>query len=436
MLKIRSRIALLYSLLTIISIIFCIVLFYLFFKFNISSNPIMSSIISGINVSMNTARSQITKTGDTGMLGTEPASITKEKVDTISGNKSVGLIENIRKNTFAGEAKDSNGDIVIITSKNGTDGIVSKSNTQSDNKFMSITGSDFEKIMLRNLYNRFFIIFSIVIIIILLINFLLSRKYASFALNPLIEFTKKVKQQGNFKTIELMETPKAKDEIYDLTLAYNGALGKIKLSYENLQRLNSYASHELRNSLAVLRAKIEIGEDSTETTAYIDELNGVISDILAMSTSSLSSSQENVDLALVCAKLVDEYSVVFKNLKFCIPEEGVQTIKGREVWIERCIVNLIDNSMKFIDENKDNNEIDIQVAEDDKNVIVEVYDNGIGVDEFKFDEIFVPYYGTKSRTSTGIGLAYVKHVMDLHEGKVLVESKKGEYSKFSLVFRK
>jgi signal transduction histidine kinase len=92
--------------------------------------------------------------------------------------------------------------------------------------------------------------------------------------------------------------------------------------------------------------------------------------------------------------------------------------------------------MKFIDENKDKNEINIQVCEDDKNVIVEIYDNGIGIDEFKFDEIFIPYYGTKSRTSTGIGLAYIKHVMDLHNGKVLVESKKGEYSKFSLVFRK
>jgi signal transduction histidine kinase len=400
MLKIRSRIALLYSLLTMISIVFCIVLFYFFLKFNIYKHPILSNFIFN----------------------------DKKSVDTITSPK--GKIA-------TDEGKNSNNNIIIfITGKKNTSSNANSTNTDSDKNITSFTASDFEKIIMSSLYNRFFIIISIVIVIILFINFILSRKYASFALNPLIEFTKKVKLQGNFKTIELMETPKAKDEIYDLTVAYNEALGKIKVSYENLQRLNSYASHELRNSLAVLRAKIEIGEDSTETTAYIDKLNGVISDILAMSTSSLSSSQENVDLALVCAKVVDEYSVVFKNLKFDIPEEGVQTIKGREVWIERCIANFIDNSMKFIDENKDKNEINIQVCEDDKNVIVEIYDNGIGIDEFKFDEIFIPYYGTKSRTSTGIGLAYIKHVMDLHKGKVLVESKKGEYSKFSLVFRK
>jgi signal transduction histidine kinase len=92
--------------------------------------------------------------------------------------------------------------------------------------------------------------------------------------------------------------------------------------------------------------------------------------------------------------------------------------------------------MKFVDKNKTNNEINIQVSENHTNIIVEVYDNGIGIDEFKFDEIFTPYYGTKKRTSTGIGLAYIKHVMDLHKGKVLVESRKGKYSKFSLAFRK
>jgi signal transduction histidine kinase len=383
-----------------ISIVFCIVLFYFFLKFNIYKHPILSNFIFN----------------------------DKKSVDTITSPK-------VKISTNEGKNSDNN-IIIFITGKKNTSSNANSTNTDSDKNITSFTASDFEKIIMSSLYNRFFIIISIVIVIILFINFILSSKYASFALNPLIEFTKKVKLQGNFKTIELMETPKVKDEIYDLTVAYNEALGKIKLSYENLQRLNSYASHELRNFLAVLRAKIEIGEDSTETTAYIDKLNGVISDILAMSTSSLSSSQENVDLALVCAKVVDEYSVVFKNLKFDIPEEGVQAIKGREVWIERCIANFIDNSMKFIDENKDKNEINIQVCEDDKNVIVEIYDNGIGIDEFKFDEIFIPYYGTKSRTSTGIGLAYIKHVMDLHNGKVLVESKKGEYSKFSLVFRK
>ncbi|WP_041710881.1 ATP-binding protein [Clostridium pasteurianum] len=52
-----------------------------------------------------------------------------------------------------------------------------------------------------------------------------------------------------------------------------------------------------------------------------------------------------------------------------MPEESIETIKGKEIWIERCIANLIDNAIKFLDENKTSNEISIQVLEDNKNVI-------------------------------------------------------------------
>ncbi|QAA32314.1 sensor histidine kinase [Clostridium manihotivorum] len=394
-LKIKSRIALLYSVLTVILIIFFIVLFYLFLKLNLNKEPLIS------NLSLNASTSKITVSKKGKAVGTDSDSV------IIIGKKPQAVVES--KSDKATKAEDS---------------------------IMSFTEKGFEKIIMSNLYSRFFIIIAMVIAIILLVNFLLSKRYASFALEPLIQFTKKVEKQRNFNKIELIEAPVVKDEIYDLTLAYNEALGKIKGSYENLQRLNSYVSHELRNSLAVLRAKVEIGEDTEEITGYIDGLNNIISDILAMATTTISDRKEEVDLALICAKLIDEYSVIFNNFNFDMPEEGVETIKGKEVWIERCVANLIDNSMKFMDKEKAINEINIKVYEDDNNVTVEVYDNGKGIEKDRFEKIFIPYYGTEKRTSTGIGLAYIKHVMDLHEGKILVESSKGEYSKFSLVFKK
>jgi len=57
MLKIRSRIALLYSLLTMISIVFCIVLFYFFLKFNIYKHPILSNFIFNDKKSVDTITS-------------------------------------------------------------------------------------------------------------------------------------------------------------------------------------------------------------------------------------------------------------------------------------------------------------------------------------------------------------------------------------------
>ena|GEM_PF-4730507 len=290
--------------------------------------------------------------------------------------------------------------------------------------------------ILQILYKRAFYIAVILILMVIIINFILSKKCAIFALKPLIEFTGKVKEQGEFKGIKLIDMPEVKDEIYDLTFAYNEAMGKVKKSYENLQRLNSYASHELRNSLAVLRGKIEMGEDTREITAYIDKLTGVTNDILAMSTSKLCDSNEKVDLALICAKVVDDYLEIFKNIELKLPEDGVNLIKGKEMWIERCVINLMDNAIKFADKNKQDNKIVVAVWEDDSKAVIEVWDNGIGVEKNKMEEIFKPYYGTNSRVSTGIGLAYVKHVMELHGGKVTVQSRQGEYSKFLLTFYK
>ncbi|MFT8314410.1 MAG: HAMP domain-containing sensor histidine kinase [Clostridium sp.] len=479
MLKIRNRIALLYSLLTIALIIICVILFYCFLKINIDRQPILSSIISNKSYNVSIPKEKGAKANDANnkiTIALKDNSINNSIGKDLYSKNSLLMILDKDNNVLYSEHLPNNFDENLINKAYGAKGIESNFKNMNENdiinnhnknniliildennkviryqilpddfrlyngenssKVINLTWENFQNIFMNILYQRIILVILIVIAIILVINFILSRQYASFALRPLIEFTGKVKRQKNFETIELIEPTKTKDEIYDLTVAYNEALSKVKLSYENLQRLNSYVSHELRNSLAVLRAKIEIGEDTKEITQYIDSLNGVITDILAMSTSSLSNNEETVDLALVCAKIVDEYTVIFNNIKFNMPEDGVEAIKGKEIWIERCIVNLIDNAMKFVDKNKTNNEINIQVSEDDTNIIVEVYDNGIGIDASKFHEIFTPYYGTKRRTSTGIGLAYVKHVMDLHKGKVLVESKKGEYSKFSLVFFK
>jgi signal transduction histidine kinase len=476
MLKIRNRIALLYSLLTIALIIICLILFYCFLKININRQPILSSIISDKSYNVSMPKKKEAKANDQITISLKDNSINNNIGENLNSKNCLLIILDKNNNVIYSEHLPNNFDENLINKTYGSKGIESNFknvnikdiinnhnknniliigdgnnkvvryqilsddfhlyNGENSSNVINLTWGNFESIFMNILYQRIILVILIVIGIILVINFILSRQYASFALKPLIEFTGKVKNQKNFETIELIEPTKTKDEIYDLTVAYNEALSKVKLSYENLQRLNSYASHELRNSLAVLRAKIEIGEDTKEITQYIDSLNGIITDILAMSTSSLCNNKETVDLALVCAKIVDEYTVIFNNIKFNMPEEGVETIRGKEIWIERCIVNLIDNAMKFVDKNKTNNEINIQVSENHTNIIVEVYDNGIGIDEFKFDEIFTPYYGTKKRTSTGIGLAYIKHVMDLHKGKVLVESRKGKYSKFSLAFRK
>lgn len=511
MLKIRSRIAVLYSLLTIFFIVMCVVLFYVIFNAYDNIKPVMQSMPTDISkeyIKSIYSNSKITKNYIymTSKDGTLEKSKVYEYVNNkrglIVGDANVGygglnegdivdvyktqkgnrqykytqnylitefdeknnvinsgiipdelLQENLKEYNITNSkmyfknkislkdflSKHNSGKIEVITDNYDNvigSKILKRYGTNYNDGKLENNLEEFESEILHILYKRAVYIAAILILMVIIINFILSKKYAVFALKPLIEFTGKVKEQSEFKGIKLIEMPEVKDEIYDLTFAYNEAMGKVKKSYENLQRLNSYASHELRNSLAVLRGKIEMGEDTKEINAYIDKLTGVTNDILAMSTSKLCNSNEKVDLALICAKVVDDYLEIFKNIELNLPEDGVNLIKGKEMWIERCVINLIDNAIKFADKNKQDNKIVVEVWEDDSKAVIEVWDNGIGVEKNKMEEIFKPYYGTNSRVSTGIGLAYVKHVMELHGGKVTVQSKKGEYSKFLLAFYK
>ncbi|WP_242951859.1 sensor histidine kinase [Clostridium felsineum] len=306
----------------------------------------------------------------------------------------------------------------------------------SDDDFLQMTLKQIKDVLKYFFYRKVIYIITVVMLIIIVVNCILSNKYVLIALRPLMDFTYKVKRQSESKEINFIEMPKVKDEIYELTFAYNSAMKKIKKSYDDMKRLNSYASHELRNSLSVLRAKIELDDDKKDIERYIDKLTNTTNDILAMSTPKLCSNNENIDLALICAKVVDEYTGVFDNIELELPDDGVDLIKGKEMWIERCIINLIDNSIKFVDKNKKINKIVVEVVETTEDIIISVLDNGIGIEEKEVEKILKLYYGTNGRISTGIGLAYVKHIMDLHGGKVLVKSKKGEYSKISLIFPK
>ena len=98
--------------------------------------------------------------------------------------------------------------------------------------------------------------------------------------------------------------------------------------------------------------------------------------------------------------------------------------------------NLLENAVKF---SPGRRVIFVEVRKEAENVRVDVKDKGVGIDFGEMDKIFDKFYQGKnaarqSLKGTGLGLTLVKHVMDAHGGKVLVESKIGEGSTFSLIF--
>jgi len=101
--------------------------------------------------------------------------------------------------------------------------------------------------------------------------------------------------------------------------------------------------------------------------------------------------------------------------------------------ISQVIINLFKNATKAL-ENKENRKIEIKSGLTEANqVYIKLIDNGDGIKIDILDKIFVPFFSTRDGGS-GIGLSFARQVMVLHNGKIDVQSRKGEGTEFILTF--
>lgn len=112
-------------------------------------------------------------------------------------------------------------------------------------------------------------------------------------------------------------------------------------------------------------------------------------------------------------------------------------INADEEAVSEAIINLIDNAIKYSDENK---KIIINTGRQNNSVFLEIKDKGIGIStehqKYIFDEFYrVSTGSTFTKKGSGLGLSLVKHIMDAHGGNISIESSIGRGSAFRLNFK-
>lgn len=113
-------------------------------------------------------------------------------------------------------------------------------------------------------------------------------------------------------------------------------------------------------------------------------------------------------------------------------------VQGDRQKIEQVFVNLIINAIKY---GKENGKVEVQFFDMDKNVLVEVSDNGLGIPQEDIPRIFERFYRVdKSRSrlagGTGLGLSIVKHILEFHKQSISVRSSENLGSTFSFTLKK
>ncbi|MFC4306737.1 ATP-binding protein [Cohnella boryungensis] len=107
----------------------------------------------------------------------------------------------------------------------------------------------------------------------------------------------------------------------------------------------------------------------------------------------------------------------YRKLSVQLPE-NVPMVLGDEVLLEQVLVNVISNAIKY---SPDGSDICIAVSDKENNLIIEVADQGVGLEHDEYTRIFEKFYRaqtTRQVTGTGLGLAICKGIVELHSGQI------------------
>lgn len=302
--------------------------------------------------------------------------------------------------------------------------------------------SDFFKKFVFFILIVFFISYVIVSIII---NYALSRKILR-PITLLKEATTEIKN-GNLDS-EIVEMGDL--EIRELCSDFEEMRIKLKDSIhmktkydDNRKMLVSSISHDLKTPLTSIEGYVQgildgVANSPEKLQHYLKTINiktkqidSMINDLLLYSKLDLGQipfNFEKTDIDEYFSYCVEESYAILKQSNIDVKVENhLSTSKyfmiDRERF-RRVILNILDNSRKYM--NKENGEIIIFIRENDLSIIIEIKDNGSGIDEDDTNKIFDRFYRSDSaRTNakgSGLGLAIAKQIVEGHKGRIWANS--------------
>ena len=151
----------------------------------------------------------------------------------------------------------------------------------------------------------------------------------------------------------------------------------------------------------------------------------------------LHIQKAEVNLETMIEDVADKYKAKSAKPIHITTRFGATTALADEEYLKEAISNLVDNATKY---SKEEINIEISTLEDDRNVYIKVFDEGIGIAKSELKTIFNRFEraaehekdSRKTRGGFGIGLNYVLQVINAHGGKISVKSEKDKWSEFTI----
>ena len=290
----------------------------------------------------------------------------------------------------------------------------------------------------------------IITVLLALLGGVVTYFISGHALRPIREFSDKIEEvQAQNLSDSRIEENNVK-ELNQLGISYNKMLERLSDAFEIQRQFTANAAHELRTPLALMQVQLDLynsashpgnDADTLQTIKMVteqnDKLNRMVKTLLDMSELQTVGRDDKIILdAIVEEVLADlEPLAVEKNIKLIGKCEDA-TMIGSDILIYRLVYNLVENAIKY---NHPLGQVTVTAYQRNKHVYVSVEDTGSGIPKELRERVFEPFFRVdKSRSrelgGVGLGLAFVREIVRVHDGSICIKSGKTGGTIFEVTF--
>jgi two-component system, OmpR family, osmolarity sensor histidine kinase EnvZ len=235
---------------------------------------------------------------------------------------------------------------------------------------------------------------------------------------PIVNLAKAAERFGRGENIDEYR-PSGALEIRKAGLEFDKMRKRIVRHLNQRSEMLSGISHDLRTPLTRLKLQLSFiknEELSKQMSLDIDEMEKMLNEYLQFTSSSYLEKDETFDISELIDNTINKYNNdnISKKLTPRI------YFNGRKNLIQRSINNIINNSIKYADK------INLELHKKNNNIIITVDDNGIGIPENEYQNVFKPFYKVDksrgdSKSSVGLGLSITSDIIKSHGGNITLE---------------
>ncbi len=290
----------------------------------------------------------------------------------------------------------------------------------------------------------------IITVLLALLGGVVTYFISGHALRPIREFSDKIEEvQAQNLSDSRIEENNVK-ELNQLGISYNKMLERLSEAFEIQRQFTANAAHELRTPLALMQVQLDLynsashpgnDADTLQTIKMVteqnDKLNRMVKTLLDMSELQTVGRDDKIILdAIVEEVLADlEPLAVEKNIKLIGKCEDA-TMIGSDILIYRLVYNLVENAIKY---NHPLGQVTVTAYQRNKHVYLSVEDTGSGIPKELRERVFEPFFRVdKSRSrelgGVGLGLAFVREIVSVHDGSICIKSGKTGGTIFEVTF--